>query len=56
MQADKCYAVYQVDRDGNCIGHICECPCDEDATFIAAARTDIPALIAEVRRLRASNK
>lgn len=27
---------------------------DPDATFIAAARSDVPALLAEVRRLRAS--
>jgi hypothetical protein len=28
-------------------------PCTSDRAFIAAARTDVPALVAEVRRLRA---
>ena len=32
---------------------VAECQMDTDGTFIAAARVDVPALIAEVRRLRA---
>jgi len=32
---------------------IAECQMPEDGTFIAAARVDVPALVAEVRRLRA---
>lgn len=40
-------------------GHICDVPDgderDNDMNFIAAARSDVPALIAEVRRLKSSN-
>jgi hypothetical protein len=32
---------------------VAECQMDADGAFIAAARVDVPALIAEVRRLRA---
>jgi hypothetical protein len=32
---------------------VAECQMDTDGAFIAAARVDVPALIAEVRRLRA---
>jgi hypothetical protein len=31
---------------------VCDNPTNDDATFIAHARTDVPALVAEVRRLR----
>jgi hypothetical protein len=31
---------------------VAECQMDADGVFIAAARVDVPALIAEVRRLR----
>lgn len=33
---------------------VAECQIDADAAFIAAARVDVPALVAEVRRLRAA--
>ncbi len=33
-------------------GNVANCDWDYDAAFIAAARTDVPALVAEVRRLR----
>ena len=32
---------------------VAECQSDADGAFIAAARADVPALVAEVRRLRA---
>ena len=32
---------------------VAECQMDTDGAFIAAARADVPALVAEVRRLRA---
>jgi hypothetical protein len=32
---------------------VAECQMDADGVFIAAARVDVPALVAEVRRLRA---
>lgn len=32
--------------------YVCGIASDQDATFIAAARTDVPDLVAEVRRLR----
>lgn len=33
---------------------VAECQIDADAAFIAAARVDVPALVAEVRRLRSA--
>jgi len=39
--------------DATCISDSTSMDSDEDAVFIAAARTDVPALVAEVRRLRA---
>lgn len=36
----------------SCNGEYCTGMTDADCAFIAAARTDVPALVAEVRRLR----
>lgn len=51
------FVVLDIDHDGGCG---CRSAChlqveisDPDAEFIAAAREDVPALVAEVRRLRA---
>ena len=46
---------YEDERPGVCGPHDVDWPLlAEDAEFIAHARTDVPALVAEVRRLRAA--
>lgn len=43
---------HMVDADGEVVVYDEGAPGTQDAAFIAAARTDLPRLIAEVRRLR----
>jgi hypothetical protein len=51
--AGGCFAVEVFGATADPYAVLAECQHEADAAFIAAARTDIPALVAEVRRLRA---
>jgi hypothetical protein len=50
--AGGCFSVEIYGATDDPYAVLAECEHEADASFIAAARTDIPALVAEVRRLR----